>query len=131
MDAGIVVTLGDASDRRELTVASARRHKRQILIRFDGVEDVDSLIGADVYIERSGVELKSDEYFDDDLVGCTLVDAAGAELGVVVGVLHYPAQDVLVVGERRSLVPLVGEFIRGIDVERKRIDVALPDGLIE
>jgi len=111
----------------------ARRHKRQILVRFDeiGEAEAQTLIGVDLFSERGNVALEEDEYFDDDLLGCAVVDGAGTELGKVVEVLHYPAQDVLAVGARRALIPLVGAFIRCIDLERKRIDVELPEGLVD
>jgi len=128
-----VVKAGDAFGGRELHVGTIRRHKRQILVRFDeiGTAEAQTLIGADLYIERGDVALKEDEYFDDDLLGCAVVDGAGADLGKVVEVLHYPAQDVLAVGARRVLIPLVGAFIRCVDLERKRIDVELPEGLVD
>ena len=34
-------------------------------------------------------------------------------------------------GERRLPVPFVRAFLEGVDVEAKRIDLALPPGLIE
>ncbi len=102
-------------------------------MRFEDVDDgaVDALIGTELFAGRDDVELEPGEYFDDDLVGCAVVDCAGAALGEVVDVLHYPGQDLLVVGARRALIPLVAAFIRGVDVARKRIDVELPEGLLE
>jgi 16S rRNA processing protein RimM len=130
---GLIVKTPSALGGRELRVAAARAHKRQIVVRFDDIDltETERLIGADLYAERSGIALKKEEYFDDDLVGCAVVDMDGTDLGDVVDVLHYPAQDMLAVGARRALIPLVGQFIRGIDLERKRIEVDLPDGLIE
>lgn len=119
--------------RREVRVAEVRHHKKQLLVRFEDLdpEAVDALIGANVVGDRAAVALAPDEYFDDDLIGCVLVDPAGNELGAVVDLLHYPAADTLVVGPRRGLVPLVSAFIRSVDPGRKRIEVDLPEGLLE
>ena len=117
-----------------MRVRSLRRHQGRPLIAFDGVEDASAaqaFAGATLMIGRAGVELAAGEYFDDDLVGCTLVDARGVALGEVVGVEHYPAQDVLLVGDSRAMVPLVGAFVKAVDVGAKRIAVDLPPGLID
>jgi 16S rRNA processing protein RimM len=120
---------------RALRVRAIRRHKGRPLVTFEGVEDAsaaEALVGATLQVDRGEVALGEGEYLDDDLVGCTLVDEeAQNALGEVVAVEHYPTQDVLVVGARRALVPLVRAFVRGIDVPARRIVVTLPPGLLD
>ena len=115
-----------------------RRHQGRPLVAFEGVGDADAaqlLVGASLAIDRDDVELDAGEYFDDDLVGCAMVDGAGAVLAEVVAVEHYPAQDVLVVttaGDgRRAIVPLVRAFVKAVDVRARRIVVELPPGLLD
>jgi 16S rRNA processing protein RimM len=130
---GLVVSVVAVEGTREGRIETVRSHKRHLLVRFAGIDEHASgrLIGADVFAARELVPLREGEYFDDDLVGCAIVDPGGMELGRVVDVVHYPAQDMLVVGRRRALIPLVGAFIRRIDIGRKRIDVDLPEGLFD
>lgn len=128
-------TLRDGSTR-ELRIRALRRHQGRPLVAFDGVDDANAaqqLVGAALSIAREDVDLAAGEYFDDDLVGCTLVDAGGAVLAEVVAVEHYPAQDVLVVDRehRRAIVPLVRAFVKGVDVSARRILVELPPGLLD
>jgi 16S rRNA processing protein RimM len=131
-------TLSDGSVRA-LRVRSLRLHQGRPLVSFDGVDDASAaqvLVGAALAIDRGDVVLDAGEYFDDDLVGCALVDAAGVVLGEVAAVEHYPAQDVVIVvlpggGGRRAMVPLVGAFVKGIDVAARRISVELPRGLLD
>lgn len=121
-------------EHRELRVRTLRRHAGRPLIAFEGIDDAsaaEALVGATLSVARTDVRLAAREYFDDDLVGCALVDAAGTTLGEVVAVEHYPAQDILVVGARRALVPLVGAFVREVDVAARRIVVELPPGLLD
>jgi 16S rRNA processing protein RimM len=118
---------------RTLRIRSLRRHQGRPLVAFEGIDDAnaaESLVGATLTIDRSVVDLASDEYFDDDLVGCALVDAAGATLGRVTAVEHYPAQDVLLL-ENAAIVPLVRAFVKNVDVRAKRILVDLPPGLLD
>jgi len=46
-------------------------------------------------------------------------------------VMHTAAQDLLVLREGASYVPLVAEFVRSIDVNAKKIVVTLPPGLVD
>ncbi|MDQ6924823.1 MAG: ribosome maturation factor RimM [Candidatus Eremiobacteraeota bacterium] len=141
LEAGVDVraTLADGTVRA-LRVRALRRHQGRPLVSFDGVDDATAaqvLVGAALAIDRADVELDAGEYFDDDLVGCSLVDAAGAIVAEVVSVEHYPAQDVLVValprerGAGRAMVPLVRAFVKGVDVRARRISVELPVGLLD
>ncbi|HEY4442504.1 MAG TPA: ribosome maturation factor RimM [Candidatus Elarobacter sp.] len=119
---------------RELTIRALRYHQGRPLATFDGVDDAtaaEALVGATLAVDRGDVVLGEGEYLDDDLVGCTLVDTGGISLGDVVAVEHYPAQDVLLVGARRAMVPLVRAFVQNVDVRAKRIAVTLPIGLLD
>jgi 16S rRNA processing protein RimM len=122
-----------AGERRALRVQGIRTHHRQFLVQFEEFDATTArtLVGAELYASREDVALADGEYLDEDLVGCTLVGTDGATLGEVVDVAHYPAQDMLVVGARRRFVPLVSAFVRGVDLARKRIEVDLPEGLLE
>jgi 16S rRNA processing protein RimM len=135
MRAGIVATLTLADGtRRELTVSAARRHQERPLIRFAGIDDAtaaEALTGAGITIARSDAPLGAGEYFDDDLIGCRLIDEKNVARGVVSAVLHYPIQDMLVVGTSKTLLPMVGAFIAGVDVERKEIRITVPPGLLD
>ena len=119
---------------RALRVRALRLHQGRPLLAFEGIDDANAaqaLTGATLFVDRAIVAMGEGEYFDDDLVGCALVDVAGTVLGEVVAVEHYPAQDVLLVGPRRAMVPLVRAFVRGVDVGARRITVDLPAGLLD
>ena len=117
---------------RDVTVAQVRRHKNLAIVRFEGIEAAQAaelVIGATIVLPREEIALADGEYFDDDLVGCALVQD-DRRVGVVRAVLHYPAQDILQL-ENGALVPLVRAFIREIAPAKKIIRVELPAGLVE
>lgn len=119
---------------REVTIDAVRRQKGRPLIHLAGINDANAataLVGARLSIARADAPLGEGEYFDDDLIGCRLVDETQRERGTVVDVVHYPNQDVLVVGEERALVPLVRAFVVAVDVARKEIRVNVPPGLLD
>ena len=127
---------GTDPDRGTLTLASARRHNDRLLLTFTelgdraAAEDVrDVLLVADV--EESE---EPDAWPTAVLVGLRAVTVAGREAGVVVGVEHGPAQDLLVVREPSgnvARVPFVAALVPEVDVSGGRVVLDPPGGLLE
>lgn len=119
-----------------LAVVTGRVHKSGAVVRFEGYdsrERAEELRGLDLEIPRSEVpKAKRGTYYHFELLGC-LVREDGQELGKVVEVLEDGGGLMLIVeGEgRRVPVPFVKEILRKVDVAAGRIDVALPEGLVE
>ncbi len=119
-----------------LTVATGRVHKSGAVVRFEGYdsrERAEELRALDLEIPRSEVpKAKRGTYYHFELLGCW-VHEDGQELGRVVEVLEDGGGLMLIVeGEgRRVPVPFVKEILRKVDVAAGRIDVALPEGLLE
>jgi 16S rRNA processing protein RimM len=119
---------------RELRVESARPMNGAVLVAFEGVHDrdgADALRGQPVAVPRAAIPLAEGEYLLQDLPGCTVVDEAGAEIGVVAEVLAG-AQPILVIhdpGGRERLLPAVPEFVRVVDVAARRVVVDMPEDL--
>jgi 16S rRNA processing protein RimM len=134
LEAGRRYALSSDEFAERLLCVAVRRHRKRLLLSFENVDTPEAareLVGRTLFIKRTEIELGRDEYFDADLVGLRLLDPAGTELGRIVGVEHFPAQDCLVVAPGHALVPLVRAFLRGIDLEAKTIVMALPEGLLE
>jgi 16S rRNA processing protein RimM len=122
----------DMGDVRASTIAGMRRHKAHAVVTFEGIsraETAQELVGASVWTLRENIALGPGEYYDEDLIGCSIVEA-GRALGNVRAVRHYPAQDVLEL-DRGGFVPMVSAFVRRIDLDARVIDVELPPGLLE
>lgn len=109
-----------------------REHKGRLLLTVEGIDDADAagaLAGADFLAPREQLDIADDEYLDDDLVGCELLDTAGTAIGRVSRVEHYPSSDMLIVNGK--MVPLVHAFIRSIDIAKKQITADLPEGIFD
>jgi len=130
-----------ASAAREVELVAHWLHKGGVVLHFAGVDsisDAERLAGLVVAIpqaERAG--LGEDEVYIGDLIGCVLVDVSGAE-AVIVGEIEDvdktagPAPLLIVHGERGEvLVPFAQSYLRKVDVEGKRVEMALPEGLVE
>jgi 16S rRNA processing protein RimM len=138
---GAVAPGASVAAPREVELAAHWLHKGGIVLHFVGVDsisDAEKLAGLVVAIpraERAG--LGEDEVYIGDLIGCVLVDVAGAE-SVVVGEIEDvdktagPAPLLVVRGVRGEvLVPFAQSYLRKLDVEGKRVEMVLPEGLVE
>ena len=126
-----------AGERQTLTVEALRRHKGAWLVRFAGVENrdaADALRGASLEVAESEVpEAPEGSYYHYELLGCTCVDRAEGELGVVTAVREDGGGLLLEIsgGGRSLLVPFVQSYLATVDVRNKRIQFDLPAGLTE
>ena len=98
---------------------------------IDTPEEAKEWSGALVSVLREELPPPEEgEYYVTDLIGCEVVDAAGGRVGELVGVEEGPAHDWLVVRREdgETLLPMVSEFIREVDVAGRRVVVAPPEG---
>ena len=120
-------------DGTALEMESARAQKDFLLVKLRGVEDVNAampLKGRVVQIAREDAKLPRGAFFIQDILGASVRDEEGREIGKLTDVLERPASNIYVVqGEREHLIPAVPEFVRGTDVENGIITVHLIEGM--
>jgi 16S rRNA processing protein RimM len=107
-------------------------HKGALIFKFSGVgsiSEAEALHGCEVRVPMAErARLEEGEYFDSDLIGCEVIDlATGRALGKVTA-MQDPG---LVEIEGNLLIPFARELCVSIDVANKRIEVRLPEGLLE
>lgn len=121
---------------KEYEIEDVKYQKQWILLKLSGVEDMttaESMKGLQLVITRENVfPLPEDSYYIFDLVGCQVFE--GQELlGPVKEVIQTGSNDVYVVEYNNSelLIPALKWVVLSVDIENKRIEVALPKGLKE
>jgi len=140
---GLELRTGDPDDPRAaasgraLVVAATRHHQGRLLVTFEGVDDRDDaggLRGELLTIPfEAARELGPGEFWRHQLVGLTVVDAAGAEVGSVAEVVPGAAHDLLQVRLVRggeALVPAVAALVT-VEPAAGRVVVADVPGLLE
>ena len=128
---------------REVELIAHWLHKGGVVLHFAGVDSIsaaETLNGLIVAIPRAEcAALDEDEVYIGDLIGCALVDVAGTA-PVAIGEIENVDRTagpvaLLVIGRPGSaeeiLVPFAKSFLRRIDLEAKRVEMALPAGLVE
>lgn len=115
-------------------VNAARVHKNTVLVKLDGVNDVDAamkLKGKRVSIARADAKLPEGSFFLSDVIGIAVEDENGKTIGRVKDVLTPPAHNVYVVeGEGEShMIPAVEEFVKRVDIDGGKMVVRLIEGM--
>jgi 16S rRNA processing protein RimM len=132
--------------RRKLDLDEHWFHKGMVVLKFAGVDsisDAEMLVGSEIQIPRSErAALGSDEFYVSDLIGCTVTDS-GQEVGRVRDVQFGSGEAPLLVieggvisggvisGKKEYLVPFAAAYIEKIALEQKRLEMKLPEGLLE
>ena len=138
---------GSEATRYEVADAAPGR-ACEVRLKLQDVSDrntADALRGSFVFAARQALQkLAPGEYYWHELIGCRVEDEHGAEIGTVDSLLETGAHDLLVVresadavgtvdgrGGKKYLIPTVSEFLREVDVEKRRIVVRVIPGLLD
>jgi len=126
--------------RRELLLREHWFHKGGVVLKFAGVDSISEalqLAGYEVQIPREQrAELEDGATYVSELIGCQVCLAGeSGELGRIVEVQFAGgAAPLLVVrgeGESEYLLPYAEAFLESVDLEGRRIEMRLPQGLLE
>ncbi len=99
-------------------------------------EEADALKGLQLFAPRDRLpDLPDDEYYYTDLIGLTVLDTGGAEIGKVKAVLNHGASDLLeltVPGASSTvLLPFTRAVVPTVELASGRIIADPPEGLLE
>ncbi len=147
---------GLASDgsRRDLQLEEHWFHKGGVVLKFAGVQsigDAERLKGLELQVPREErAELEAGAAYVSEIVGCEVwVGQAGDRrlLGTVTEVQFGAGEAPLLVvksapplsqvterskgDERECLIPYAEEFVQAADLAQRRIEMQLPEGLLE
>lgn len=123
------------------------KNEGRVVLHFAGIDtisDAEAIAGLDVVVpHEERLPLVDESVYISELIGCTVYDGAAA-VGVVEDVQFAMTADgarrlddaapLLVVASAEGdevLVPFAKAFLVRVDTEAKRIEMKLPDGLVE
>ncbi len=123
-------------------IENLREHKKQgrkgvvaRLFDLESCNDVEALVGHEVWIPKSFMESKEGEnFFLAELLNFQVIDVAAGPIGQIVGFSTNGVQDLLEVKSaegKEYLIPLVKAFIDRIDNSEKTIYMKIPEGLLD
>ena len=133
--------LAREGSRREMQLDEHWFHKGGVVLKFAGVDsisDAERLAGCELQVpEKQRAQLDPGSAYVSEIVGCD-VWVGPRFLGRVSEVQFGAGEAPLLVvrlpvcaTQNEVLVPFAQDFVRSLDVGAKRIDMDLPEGLLE
>jgi 16S rRNA processing protein RimM len=126
---------------REVELAAFWLHKGGVVLHFAGVDSIsaaETLAGLVVAVPRAQrAPLAEDEVHIADLIGCTVFDVSSGEpveIGPIENVDRSAGPVPLLIvhaAKDELLIPFAKSFLRKLDVEARRVEMALPEGLTD
>ena len=117
------------------TVVSYKKNGKVDLVRFEDIttpEEAHALKGYEILCNKDYSDLDEGYYFFSDLVDCELINN-NKVIGKVIAVEEFPAQITLRCKQtngREFFVPFIKEFIQKIDIENKKIEIVVLEGML-
>jgi len=141
LPADVTTAAAKALPPREVELSAHWLHKGGIVLHFAGIDSISAaetlagLIVAVPYSQRAA--LAEDEVHIADLIGCTVFEVTNPE-PVAVGQIENvdraagPVPLLIVQGAKGEvLIPFARSFLRKLDLEARRIEMTLPEGLLD
>ncbi|MFU2181150.1 ribosome maturation factor RimM [Streptococcus pluranimalium] len=119
----------------DVEVASHRKQKNFDIVKFKGlyhINDVEKYKGTVLKVAETNLsELAEDEFYYHEIIGLDVYEDE-VFIGKISEILQPGANDVWVVkrqGKKDLLLPYIPPVVLNVDVEGKRVDVSLMEGL--
>ena len=131
-----------SGERKAVELEGFWPYRDRVVLKFkgyDSINEAETLLGAEIQIRRGQrEELKDGASYVSDLVGCAVAATSGdepmRELGVVTdltfGAGEAPLLEVKGAG-KEYLIPWVERFVTKIDLGARRIEMKVPEGLLD
>lgn len=120
-----------------LKVEGVKYLKQFAVLKFQGVDSVEEARkycrGALFVPRDKAVRLKRDEYYVADLIGLSVRDEDGTEIGSLKDVLETGANDVYVISlkdGREFMLPAIKQCVLEVDIEAGYVRIHILDGLL-
>lgn len=125
------------SKLRELTLVSIEPQGKLLRAQFREVATMDEaqgIVGQELFLPEDRLpQTEEGEYYHYQLIGLRVETVQGRQIGVLRGIIETGANDVYAVESESGeiLIPAVDEIILEVDLERGRMVIDPPEGLID
>ncbi|MBV1923616.1 MAG: ribosome maturation factor RimM [Flavobacteriaceae bacterium] len=113
-------------------------HKSTLLrVKFEDIDDdegADYLLKCDLYLPLDFLpKLTGNKFYFHEIIGYQVEDSNFGKVGTITGVNDSTAQALFEIDRdgKEILIPLIDDFIKNVDKEKKIMHLEAPEGLIE
>ena len=135
----VLLARHDKGEEKTYSIKWAKQHTKTVLLSLKGIENrtqAEALVGSALYIEKKSLpELKDGDYYWFDIIGLTVFSVEGEYIGRVASIMPTGSNDVYIVKgvaggrQKETLIPALASVVVSIDLEKKTMQVDLPEGL--
>lgn len=122
----------------EMEIEEVKYHKNLVLLKLKGINDINQALKyKNCYIKidrKEAIKLPEDSYFIVDLIDMEVFTDNKIYLGKIIDVFPTGSNDVYVVKDelgKQILLPAIGDVIKEVDVQNKKMIVHVIEGLGE
>ena len=130
----VILTLADR--QQKATIEDFRSQHRRSVLKLEGIDSISEAeiwVGGRISIPSQDLlEAEPGSFYSFELEGCW-VYSDGEWIGTVRAVVEYAGTEMLALDREGEevLIPFIHAFLKTVDTDEKRIDVELPEGLVE
>lgn len=132
-----IFALAEDNSRRELEIEGLWPHKGWLILKFRGVDSIseaEALVRSELQVPRSErAPPERGSTYVSDLIGCVLFDGE-REIGKIEDVQFSAGEAPLLIlrkGKKEYEIPYAEAYLTGVEMGRKVIRMALPEGMLE
>ncbi|MEQ9405328.1 MAG: ribosome maturation factor RimM [Cyclobacteriaceae bacterium] len=102
------------------------------LEEVDSIDDAKALVKSEIYLPLSFLPKLKEGFYFHDLVDCEVYENDQL-IGKVINVYDQGSNQLMevVANEKEILIPLTDSILQSVDVDRRKVVVSLPDGLLD
>ena len=113
-------------DGIERKIQGCKYQKDRVIVKIEGIntiEEAEKYKNKYMEIPREyAVPLEEDTYYIADIIGCTVYDTNGKDLGQIYDVIQTKNNDVYWIRKPKELlIPVLLEIVTDIDIENRKI----------
>jgi len=131
------VLLRNNTSQTTLNIEKIKIKGNTVVLKFKDIENIKEakmIVGSFLEVERkNAVKLPKDTYFIFEIIGLEVYTENNIFLGKVENVISTGSNDVYIVKDKNKkelFIPAIHEVVKNVNLEKKRINIKMVDGLI-
>ena len=126
-------------EEKTVSIKWVKPHTKTVLLSLKEIENrtqAEALVGCELFIEKKSLpEPEDGDYYWFDIIGLSVFTVEGEFIGRVASIMPTGSNDVYIVKgvadgrQTETLIPALASVVVSIDLEKKTMQVDLPDGL--
>lgn len=113
-------------DDKETSILDVKFQSDKVILKIDGIDSIEQAMKyKNKYIEvkrEDAEKLSKGSFFIADLIGCTVYDENGEDLGKIADVIQTKNNDVYWIKEKKELlIPALKDIVVNINIEEKKV----------